>query len=417
VKNRFANASLGQQLALVAGCLCLMVGLALVALGAASSRHMQLQLQDQYGSALAELISRRIGIAMENGDLLSVTASLHRYVAISAADEVVITDVEGKELGRAGAAIGNRRHHYSAPVKIESDIAGKVTVTVSADSAQAAQLQFILSLLGLTVLLSFAAYAGSRHFAQRLGSQLAAMAKRITLEEDKPSLRAGNEVLLLDRRISALPMDLLRTRSEPAPADENYRTTAVLYLHLQSLAKYVDTLDERSLQRYTTRMHQVIYAASGFYAGEIQVARQFGLAVYFSGDNKAGSAAFRACSTAWLIGAAIAEIEKRISLSMKITMAVSQSELGVGNGDDIYPGLYMQHTLDELQEACAQNPAATLLASAACEDLDVSSRLKHTPGQIDGFAEVQEFAGTYRDLLERQLQLIMRRLTDPTLQG
>jgi hypothetical protein len=417
VKKRFANASLGQQLALVAGGLCLVVGLALVALGAASSRHMQLQLQDQYGSALAELISRRIGIAMENGDLLSVTASLHRFVAISAADEVVITDVEGKELGRAGAAVGNLLHHYSAPVKIESDIAGKVTVTVTADSARAAQLQFVLSLLGLTVLLSFAAYAGSRHFAQRLGKQLAGMAKKITLEEEASSPRPGNEVLLLDRRISALPMDLLRTRSEPAPEDENYRTTAVLYLHLQSLAKYVDTLDEHALQRYTTRLHQIIYAASGFYAGEIHVARQFGLAVYFSGDNKAGSAAFRACSSAWLIAATVAELEKNMSLSMKINMAVSQSELGAGDGDDIYPGLYMQHTLDELQSACAQNPAATLLSEAVCEDLDVSSRLQQKPGLIEGYGEVQEFAETYRDLLERQLRLIMRRLTDPTLQG
>ena len=135
-------------------------------------------------------------------------------------------------------------------------------------------------------------------------------------------------------------MDLLRTRSEPSPQDENYQTTAVLYLHLSSLEHYVDTLDELSLQRYTDRLHQTIYAAAGFYAGDLQVARQFGLAVYFSGHNTAGSAAFRAASCAWLVQAASLALEKQMSLSLSMSMAIAQSELGVGNGTDIYPGLY-----------------------------------------------------------------------------
>lgn len=412
---RFANYRLGQQLALIAAGLCLVVGLALVALGAISSRHLQQQTQDQYGTALAQLIARHVSAAMENGDLLSVTASLQRFVAISSAEEAVLTDIEGKKLGQAGTATGINRFQYSAPVRIESDIAGAVSVSINGDSVRAAQTQLVLSLLGLALLLSLAVYGGTLQLGQRLGTRLGRMAKTISLEDETPTARDSNELRHLEAQIAALPMDLLRTRSEPGPQDENYRTTAVLYLHLRSLVGYVNTLDEHALQRYTRRLHQVVYAAAGFYAGEIHVARQFGLSVCFSGDNKTGSAAFRAASCAWLVAAVASELEKQMSLSLSIDMAISQSELGVGDGGDIYPGLYMQHTLDELQAACAHQLPGVLLARAVCEDMDVASRLRHSPTKAEGFAQVEEFAGTYRDLLERQLRLILRRLTDPTL--
>lgn len=411
----FSKYKLGQQLALVAAGLCLIVGLSLVALGAISSRHVHQQMQDQYGTALALLIARHVSTAIENGDLLSVTASLQRFVAISSAEEAVVTDIEGQKLGQAGAASGINRFQYRAPVKIESDIAGEVSVSINGDSARAAQTQLVVSLLGLALLLSLAVYGGTRHLGQRLGNRLSRMAKTISLEDEAPRSRDGNEVIYLEAQIEALPMDLLRTRSEPVPRDENYRTTAVLYLHLRSLANYVDTLDEHALQRYTHRLHQVVYAAAGFYAGEIHVARQFGLSVYFSGDNKTGSAAFRAASCAWLVAAVANELEKHMSLSLSLNMAIDQSELGVGDGSDIYPGLYMQHTLDELQAACAHQLPEVLLSHAVCEDMDVASRLRHGPSNVDGFAQLEEFAGTYRDLLERQLRLILQRLTDPTL--
>ncbi|MDX1734557.1 MAG: hypothetical protein R3228_09320 [Halioglobus sp.] len=412
---RFSQSSLGQQLALIAAGLCLLVGLALVALGAISSRHMHAQLQDEYGNALAQLIARRVSGAMENGDLLGVTASLQHFVNISAADMAVLTDIDGKRLGQAGEAAGTIRHRYSAPVRIESDIAGQIDISIPADSAREAQTRLILSLLGLALLLSLAVYGGSRHFGQRLGRRLTRMARAVSLEDTAPGARPANELEHLEQRIEALPMDLLRTRSEPRPRDEHYRTTAVLYLHLDSLAKYVDKLDEQSLQRYTRRLHQVVYAAAGFYAGDIHVARQFGLAVYFSGDNKAGSAAFRAACCAWLVAAVCRELEKQMSRSISTTMAISQSELGVGDDGDIYPGLYMQHTLDELQAICATSPAGLLLSPAACEDMDVSSRLRHRPLEAGNYAVIEEFAGTYRDLLERQLRLVLRRLSDPTL--
>jgi uncharacterized membrane protein affecting hemolysin expression len=412
VKLSLQNSNLGQQLALLTSILCLLVSLALVALAAISSHHMQLQQQEQYGTALAQQIAQRIGAAMESGDLLSVSASLQRFVETSSAEQVAIFDVEGKALGQAGDLLGQNPRQYEAPVKIEEDIAGQVLITISDDEAQAAQFELVFSLLGLAILLSLAVYGASRHFGQRLGNRLGAMARTIALDDQAADQTVVNEMNRLAACIDALPMDLLRTRSETNPRDENYRTTAVLYLHLTSLVDYVDTLDEQSLLRYTNRLHQVVLASAGFYGGELQVARQFGLAIYFSGDNSAGSAAFRAASCAWLVHAVSRELEKKMPLSLSIAMAISQSELGAGDESDIYPGLYIQHTLDELEIICANKPPQVLLAPVVCEDLDIAGRLQLQATEVNDFQMLEEFEGPYKDLLERQLRLILKRLLD-----
>jgi hypothetical protein len=414
LNSRFSNISLGQQLAILTAGLCLLVSLALVILGAISTRHMQALLQEEYGSALATLVATRVSTAMENGDLLSVSASLQHIIETSAAQAIMIQDVEYKTLRQVGETSGQSLYQYSAPWHIEADIGGQVVITTNAEKAHAAQLRFILSMLGLAVLLSLAVYGVSRRFGQHLGNRLSGLTRKIALEQEDPRAEPLNELLLLSKKIEALPMDLLRTRSEPSPQDENYQTTAVLYLHLSSLEHYVDTLDELSLQRYTDRLHQLVYAAAGFYAGDLQVARQFGLAIYFSGHNTAGSAAFRAASCAWLVQAASMALEKQMSLSLSVAMAIAQSELGVGNGTDIYPGLYTQHTLDELQVVCASRPPNILLSPTICEDTDIAGRLQYRPTEVMDYAVIEEFAGPHQDLLERQLRLIMKRLTDPT---
>ncbi len=413
VKNPLQSSSLGQQMALVAAGMCLLVSLALVTLAAISTRHMQLQQQQEYGSALARQIATRIGTSLETGDLLSVSASLQRFVETSSAEEVAIFDVEGKVLGQAGDALGQNLQQYRAPVQVESDMAGQVVITISTDNAGAAQLQFVFSLLGLAILLSLAVYITTRHFSQRLANRLGALARSIALDDQAEEHKSANEVTWLASNIDALPMDLLRTRSETNPREENYRTTAVLYLHLTSLADYIDTLDQQALHHYTDRLHQMVLAAADFYAGDLQVARQFGLAIYFSGPNSAGSAAFRAASCAWLIQAASLELEQQMHRTMAMAMAISQSELGAGDRADIYPGLYIQHTLDELETICANRPPRVLLSPVVCEDPDVAARLQHQATEVMDFAMLEEFAEPYQNLLERQLRLILKRLADP----
>ncbi len=405
---------LGQQLALFAAGLCLLIGLAVVTLGSISSRHMQLSQQEEYGTALAQLIARRISTALETGDLLSIAASLQRFVTNSSAQQIEIFDVEGKELGQAGQAVGQNLYRYLAFVRIDNDIAGQVRITLNADAAKAAHLRLVLSLSGLTILLSVGAYGASRHFGQRLADRLTEMAKAVATGEGENSARQPpvNELDLLANNIKALPMDLLRTRGTVVQRDENYQTTAVLYVHLSSLVDYVDTLDQHSLHRYTDRLHQILYSAAGFYNGEMQVARQFGVVLYFNGDTTAGSAAFRAASCGWLIQSVGHELEKQISLSVSLAMAISQSELGIGDEADIYPGLYMQSTIDELQTLCASKPPKILLAPAVCQDNDIAGRLEHEATELRDYAMLTGFEGPYKDLLERQFRLIWKRLTN-----
>lgn len=414
VKNILCNLSLAQQLATIALGLCLAIGLALVALAATSSSHMQLEQQDVYGTALAQQIATRVTSALESGDLLSVKASLERFVETTPAREAEIFDIEGNPLGQAGSYVGQSPLEYTAEVVIGGDTAGHVAITLGIDQAVAAQRRFVFTLLGLAILLALAAYGAVRHLGQRLSDQLSQLSDEIALEPDKLSspITAANEMEQLKNSIAALPMDLLRARKSTASTHENYCATAVLYLQLNSLVDYVDTFDQLSLQRYTDRLHQIVYGAAGFYSGDLHVVRQFGLAVYFGGDSPAGSRVFRAASCAWLVRELSAELEKQLPVSISVAMAISQSELGVGDERDIYPGLYLQHTLDELQAICALKPPNILLAPKACEDVDIAGRIEFRETELQNYQMLVDFEGPYRDLLERQLRLIWKRLTE-----
>jgi len=413
VFNRLKSAPLSQQIATAAAALCLLVSLALVALGAISSRHMQHQQQAGFGEALARQVAAQVSLALESGDLLSVRATLQRFVDTTAAEQVAVVDVEGKPLGEAGSASGQYLSQYTAPVTVESNIAGEARVTINTDAASSAQRRFVLSLLGLSVILSLAVYGAGLQLGRLLGNRIARLSRKLALEDAAPGQLPANELAALESRVGALPMDLLRTRDQGAAGEEHYRHTAVLYLQLDSLSDYVDTLDEQSLQRYIERLQRLVHTAAGFYGGELQVARQFALAVYFTGDGKGGSAAFRAASCAWLVNAAAREMERKRSLSMRFFMAVGLSELGAGDAADIYPGLYMQSTLDELQQVCASRPPKILLSPATCEDTDVDGRLQHQVTDVLDYAMLESMAGSYADLLERQLQLILKRLSEP----
>lgn len=410
---KLQKTSLSQQVALIVVSLCLLVSLTLVILTAISSRFLQDERRAEYGDALAHLIAQRVSTAMESGDLLGAAASLQRFVDTSAAETISLTDIEGKTIGQAGHALGKHLYHYAAPVRIESDVAGNVTVGVSDDRAESALREFILGLLGLALVLSIAAYIGTRLLTQGYANRLLALARSLRLQEEAPVTTTRNELAIVEQRVNELPMDLLRTRAEPAPSQENYVITAVLYLNLGIFEEHVETLDEHTQLRYINRMHQLAFAAAGFYAGDLQVCRQFGLAIYFTGTNNAGSAAFRAACCAWLIRQASEALEGQLGVSLRTEMAIAQSELGIGNGSDIYPGLYMQSTLDELQTVCTTRPEPVLLSPTVKDDVDLAGRLQTRPSPQEGYLAMDTFQSPYNDLLERQLRLMLNRLNDP----
>ncbi len=404
--------SLAHQLGLVVALFCLLVSLALVILAAISNRHMLLQQQSDYGQDLAHQVAQRVGTAMENGDLLRVAASLNRYTEHSAAVEITVTDIEDKPLGHAGNAEGPYLYSYFAPIMVESHIAGGVEVVLDAAKLRAAQKRYVLSLLGLALLLSLVLFGLFRLIGQRHGQKLLLLADALALNGGEASTAQHNEYRVLEQRVAALPMDLLRNRSEPGSSSDSYKDAALLYLHLPSLQDYVKTLSQESLHLYIDRLHQVIYAAAGFYAGKLEVTRQFGLTIYFNGHSQAGSPAYRAAASAWLVREVCQTLEKSMSLSLRPTMAVAVSELGASDEADIYPGLYVQYTLDELQSVCANNSDAIWLSSATCSDADIADRVQVGAAAQLGYGPLCAFGEQHQDLLNRQFRLIMQRLNN-----
>ena len=204
-----------------------------------------------------------------------------------------------------------------------------------------------------------------------------------------------------------MPLELLRSRDPGDHGEEHYTDTAILCISLKHLPGYLDTLDESRLQQYVSVLHRMAYGCAGFYGGDLSVVRQFTLAIYFSGNHPAGSPVLRAASCAWLLSRSSEIAEKQDRLSFTSGLAVGVSELGRGDEKDIYPGLYIQSTLDELLELSNQPVEGVLLSSHAAEDRGLTTRMG-----IDVIDEkwmaLGEISGAHLDLLERQLQLIKR---------
>tara|TARA_S200000501_G_scaffold302877_1_gene290401 strand:- start:108 stop:422 length:315 start_codon:yes stop_codon:yes gene_type:complete len=100
-------------------------------------------------------------------------------------------------------------------------------------------------------------------------------------------------------------------------------------------------------------------------------------------------------------------------------MAIGISELGRGNDEDIYPGLYTQATLDDLLALAQQDLDGILLSSRAAEDTGLTKRIG-----IDVIDEqwmaLGDISGSHLDLLERQLRILQRAIApndDETPQG
>ncbi|MEQ8515372.1 MAG: hypothetical protein RIC38_07190 [Chromatocurvus sp.] len=412
MKYSFQQSSLSLQLPLTAAACSLAVGLALVALAALSSRHLQEAQQHAFGDALAGHLAQQVSGALETGDLLSLAATLQQFHGTSRTGRVSVLDVEGSVLGQAGDTV-QQPQAYRSPVRVGTDIAGQAVVILDGASASESRQRYLLSLSALAVMLSLLVFLLARYAAQRLAQRLLGVSGRLALADDSPPVEAPaqSEIALLEQRAAALPMELLRTHTAAAPSrEDHYRNTAVLYLHLESLAGYVDTLNERNLHRYTDRLHRIVYAATACYAGTLQVARQFGLIICFTDEEGRGSALVRAASCAWLIRSVSRELEKSMSLSFSIGMAVGHSELGPGDSSDIYPGLYMQSVTDELRSACLGDFEHILLSPALTSDPELTDCAQVRERDGGSYSELGPFNSPHSALLERQRELLLNRL-------
>lgn len=415
VKHVFRDRSLALQFPLAAAALCLAVGLTLVALAATSSRHLLDTQQQLYGDALARQLARRVSAALEGGDLLSASAYLHRFVADSPATGAAIFDLEGTALGRAGGDAVEATTRYDASVRVGPDVAGRVVIAMAADASGTLQQRFLLGLGALAVLLSLLVFLVARYGVRGPAQRLRAVAAQLALHEAAPPA-VGNELKQLEARVDELPLELLRPRDAARASDEHYRHNAVLYVHLASLAGYVDTLNERNLHRYTDRLHRITYAAAACYGGTLQVARPFGLALCFAEGAGHGGATLRAAACARLIRAATAAVEAQLSLSLAMGMALGVSELGPGDGADIYPALYLQGILDDLRDACLHDRKNVLVSAEAAADPWLAGRAALRP-LLPGFQSLESLDDGDEALIERQTALLLARLGTPRGDG
>ena len=406
---RLQQLPLSQQLALTASACCLAATLLLVALATTSSNHTQNILQAAYGEAVAEQLALRLGTELATGDRLGVASELARLIEQKGIQGARAVDIEGAELAAAGTR-DTAAPQFKWPIQIAGDIAGSAEVYLNTETQHHTQQRFVLLMSGLALLLSIVIFGITRAMGQRLARNLQAVSAelaKVTGQHVTPE----NELQALRDRVAALPLDLLRPSALVTASDEHYQGTTIVYLYLRSLPSYLETIDERRLQRYVATLHRMIYGAVGFYNGDLAVARQFGLAIYFTEHNTIGSPALRAASCAWLIQQTAPVIGEQLRLSVNLGIAVGHSELGPGDHRDIYPGLYTQSSLDRLHRVCQQEREGIALVDAIGDDLDLQNRATIlTPGNDRKL--LGSWVDSHRDLVERQRQILLRALID-----
>lgn len=399
---------LGKQLALATSTCCLITTLTLVALATTSSTHTQRSLQNAYGEAVAEQLALRLGSELASGDRLGMTSELARLVDQASILGAHAVDIEGIELAAAGLRT-EAAPQFSWPIRIAGDIAGSAVVYLDTQAQDAAQKTFMMTLSGMALILSIAVYGVTLSLSRWLVTPLRHLASELGAVTNSSSL-PENELLALQQRVAALPLNLLKPAQFITDnSDQHYTGTAILYLYLRSLPSYLETIDERRLQRYVTNVHRMIHGAAGYYDGKLNVVRQFGIALYFTGDRKMGSPALRAASCAWLIQQAAPIMGEQLRLSVNFGLTVGSSELGQGDERDIYPGLYTQASLDELHSRSVRERDGIGLCGEALNDLDLLNRAT-VEARADEHHTLGRWSDNHQDLLGRQLQILLRAL-------
>ncbi|MFK7829675.1 MAG: hypothetical protein AB8B57_07860 [Congregibacter sp.] len=427
---RFREQSVSLQLALIGAASALLVGLCVLWLATRSSAYLQLEREQLYGESLAQQIAVSLSDPLQRGDLLSARASLQRFVDSSLAVAVEVRDIEGMPMGAAGSrdAVTGRQHE--ADILIGDDVAGRVFVSLDNRVDQENRWRFLFSLIALVAALSLLVFLTSRALAQRLSARLIAVNSQLQLHDgdthsslDHP---VHNELDALQQSVERLPLEMLRGHAAVPVAATDFYQGSIIFVHLVSLVRYVETLSENNLHRYSRRVQQIIQAAAQCYRGEFSVTRPFGLLISFSPQASAGSEALRAASCARLIALVAQGLEARTSLSLEFAMAMGPCEQGVEGVDDIYPQLHLHGAIDELREICLHHtefPAISLAQellndpqlgeSASCADVDTLSSgdtIGVTADTNTGFLELRALSQEQETLLAHQASIIVERI-------
>ncbi len=415
---RLSTQSLTIQLPLIAAASALLVGLCLLWLALTSSTYLQNEQERVYGEALARQIAISVRDPLQSSDLLAARATLQRFIDAALAAGITLSDVEGTVMGSAGHVDTADTGLYLAPILIGGDVAGEIAVAVNRRASQESRGRFLFSLLALVGALSLAVFLGTRVLAQRLSVRLLAMDSQLSLPTDERQHHTENEVRRLEETVGLLPLDMLRGHAPIPAAATDYRQSAIAFVHLASLARYVDTLSESNLHRYTRRLQQITQAAAQCYRGEVSVSRPFGLLVRFQAQPNAGSEGLRAACFARLLALITDGLGSRTRLSLDVAVAVGFCEEGPDDADDIYPRLYLQGAIDELREACLAQKEfpAVLIAESVFHDEQLSDALRptasteHREDAESEYRALQNLAQDQEELLQHQAELIVERI-------
>ena len=404
----FGNLGLTQRLAVISGGACLLVALCLTVVATLSSRYIVEQQQASHATELAHKLADLAARELAEGNLIGLEVVLQRQLTQNSLAGISVYDIEGREIGNAGVRQSGDAFFYEVPLSIDGNMAGTLRVAVLPGPALQDQKGLALGLTLLAILLSLFVAALGAQWAQKSVTRL-----RAVIDALQPDLAiaatAGpvDELTELELCVERLPIELLRRGQEPDPDATQFDSAGLLYIRLNSLESYVDTLDETSLHHHTLAQQHLLQSVGHVYGGELDVSRQFGLLMSFGGEHSEGGPMLRALCSAWLVQQLALALQPRSSLQLALSMACASSEAGPGSRSDIYPGLYYQHLVDELADMTAHSSAHIQVhTSVSAADLgdNVEVAITASGGHLNGFS------APVLERLQRQLQLLLRQL-------
>lgn len=400
---RLQDQSLTVVFPVIAAGSALIVALALLWLAATSSDYLQTQRERDYGESIARQVADAVMDPLQRGDLLSVRASLQRFTSADLVGRIEIRDIEDMPMAAAGDVTTPGLPSYRAAIRIGGDRAGEVFVTIDDAKASESQFRFIFSLLALAAALSLLVFMGTRALALRFATRLDNLRSTITLPAAQIEYSNDNELSRLEATVEQLPLEMLRGHASVPAAATEFQPGALIFVHLASLVRYVDTLGESNLHRYSRRLQQILQAAAACYRGELNVSRPFGVIISFSPQENAGSEALRAASCARLIALIAQGLEARTNLSLDMALAIGNCEQVSNESDDMYPELYKEGAVDELRERCLQSQEfpSVVIESALLSDGQLSDGAK-----ADALPETENAFSTLIALSEEQESLL-----------
>ena len=402
VQNLYSRLNLTQKSALVHGGLCLLFSLTLVLVSFFSNRYILLQQEAGHGHKTARESALEVADVMARGDLIGLEVSLEMLVSLNRLRGVRVYDRSNRQVGAAGAQAGKA---YSAEVWADGKPVGMLHIYLNNNSALAEQKVMAFFLLVLALLLSVFVTVIGIHLTRTLAARLARTTARLQILE--PESPAKDELEALEQAVELLPLDLLRGKSEGVnTVRTDHGVAGLLYVQLDSLASYVNILDETSLQRYIQFQQQLIGAAAQLYGGELEVVRKFGLLASFEGRHPAGSPVYRAASTAWLSRRVAGSLQSRVNLQLTLSFCCGLSELGFAKGGDVFSAFYCQPIIDDMEARVTARPQALLLTPQAAKEAGIA-QLAEWEEADDGSAVLTELTASSERLLEGQHELVL----------